>query len=205
MQSEIKEGVAAFIVKENNPDFFVGIIEGHTSKATNKIQGMISCPFETLERDENHEHALRRIFEKLDDDNGEEEFAVIKGYVIIPDNLDEAKLCMVQLVRNVWLNVYLLYGSSDLVVAPGKCDDVIGDPVWVNIEDVLRSANGSNRFKYRPGNIEIVKSYLAYLSSDADFDLPIYNAPINSVPLRLFDLLEAGSSPGEVLSQYHFV
>lgn len=197
-------GVGAFIVKESNPNLFLAITEGYSNRLTNKIAGMISAPFETIKEDDrNHKRALERIFKKVGY-KGEEELCILQGDIKVPEELEKAKLCIVQLTEGVWLHAYLLYASADLVVGKGKEADVIDEPQLVSIDEVLDFERGGNGFRFRPGMVEIVKNYLSYLTDPENHIPQIYLEPVNSIPTSVFDLVGSGVSQTEVWSQLYF-
>lgn len=197
-------GVGAFIVKEGNPNLFLAITEGHFNRLTNKIAGMISAPFETIEEedDRDHKRALERIFKKVGY-KGEEELCILQGDIKLPEELEKAKLCIVQLTKGVWLHAYLLHASADLAVGRGKEADVMDEPQLVSVDEVLNFERGDNRFRFRPGMVEIVRNYLSYLADPENHIPQIYFEPVNSIPTSVFDLVGLGASQTEVLSQLY--
>lgn len=205
MATEITEriaGVGAFIVRRGSPRHFMAIIEARGKRVTNKLAGMVSAPFETVEPGETHRQALERALHQQGN-AGQEELVIVGGGILIPDSLDESKLCLVQLSPDVWLHAYLLEATPDLAVRRGIGDDMAGQPEWVGIDEVLRTEDGSNRFRFRPGMIEIVKSYLTYTRDRSGFERMVYHKPVNLVPSSVFDMIEAGASQTEALSRLH--
>lgn len=193
---EKKSGVGAFIVAPDKPGLFLGITELTMKRDTGKIPGMYSALFETLEEKETHYHALKRVLT--------EEVTVVKGEILIPRKLSESKLCLVQLVPDVWLHAYLLTASKGLILRIGEKKDEVGIPYWLEINRVLRSSFSPSSLFFRPGTLEIVQSYQEYLRSPQDFKPQTYDKTFHSVPSEIFDRLEHQASQSEALSRFDF-
>lgn len=202
IRTEKLTGVGAFIVNIDRPNLFLSITESESKRSSNKLAGMISAPFETIDSGETHRQALERIFYKVGEngEDGEEELIIVRGQIFISEDLNSSKLCLEQLSEGVWLHAYLLHCSSDLIVKKGKAADTIGDPQWVSVEDVLKSASGNSRFHFRPGNLELVESYLDFQKNRDTFTTRIYQMLANVVPEQVFDLIEKDFSVSEALS-----
>ncbi len=194
--TENLSGVGAFITKNGDPYSFLSITEGRNSRKTNKLKGMTSAPFETIERGESHKDALRRVFAETEN-GGQEEITVVKGQISLPDDIKRAYLCKIQINPGIWLHAYLLSALPETTFAKGKDSDTINEPRWVNIDQV----DNRQRFVFRPGMLEIIQSYRSYLEDPSNFDPQTYFTVANSIPLRIYDSLDSGVSLEESLFQ----
>lgn len=191
---ENKSGVGAFIVAPERPDSFLAITELTSKRSSNKLCGMYSPPFETVEDGETHQDALRRVFT--------EELRIIRGEVPIPKDLESAKLCVVQLSPNVWLHTYLLQASEGTIFRLGDMKHEVGMSFSAKIKDVIESGNDPTSLIYRPASIEIAYSYLKYLRDPQNFQPLIYQKTFHSVPAEIFDRLERQANQNEALSRF---
>lgn len=192
---EVDTGVCPFItIPEDQERGFLAIKEARWKRSSRKLAGMIAPPFETLNQDESHKDGLIRSFQK-------EELTVLEGEVQIPDNLTSAKFCIVQLSPGVVLHVYSLFASADIILGQGSEDDVLDPPFWVPFSEVLESET-RDPLRFRPGVLEIVKSYLDFKKSKL-LEPTIFLKTAFSVPGAVYDLLETGLSQTEALSRLH--
>lgn len=176
---EQKSGVGAFIVDPHRPDLFLAITELTSNESSNKLPNMYSPPFETIEKGETHKDALGRIFT--------EELKIIKGKISLPEDLGKKRLCSIQLSLGVWLHAYLIEIPKGVVFGRGEMKDEVGPPFWVTMRSVLRTDNYPYDLTFRPGTLEIVKSYCGYLCQD-NFQSLVYPRTFHSIPLVMFDL-----------------
>ena len=198
-----KIGVGALIINPNDPEYFLAVQESNTNRSTRKLRGMLSAPFETIERGESHREALSRMIN--DGENGGEEISVITGKIIIPGEIEPSKLCEVDFDDRVKLVAYLLEGTTDLRITGGRYPDVIGDPQWVKIDDVLDTFHYPEWFRFRPGMIEIVESYKRYSDSRGTFSPGIFPQVRLQIPDYSYALIDSGVNLEEFLNQQAYL
>lgn len=170
-----KEGVGALILKDENR--FLTIEELQSSRDHQRLSGMRSMSFETIEPGETHQQALVRAL-------AIEEFKL--GRLTGSKLLTNTKLCQVQINTGIWLHAYLIpiVIPEGFLITVGESIDEVANPDWARISDALAEQIGSRRF--RPGNREILQSYLKYrqgLLSSPD----IYFTTQDKIPDEVFD------------------
>lgn len=173
-----KEGVGALIIQN---DCFLTVEERHLSRKTRKVPGMRSMIFETIEVGENHNDALVRALE--------EEVRLID--LLRTTKLDITPLCKIQLNSGVWLHAYLIP-----IVVPinypleiGTSKDEVREPRWESLINVVRVPTGDLR--YRPGNREVVRSYLNALPEL--IEQYVYLETKDSIPEEVYKEFESHS------------
>lgn len=177
-----KGGVGALIIKDKNQ--FLTIEELQSSRDHQRLSGMRSMSFETIEPGETHQQALVRAL-------AIEEFQL--GRLTGSKLLTNTKLCQVQINTGIWLHAYLIsiVIPEGFSITIGKSVDEVANPDWALINDVLTEETGSRRF--RPGNREVLQSYLKYrqdLLSSPD----IYFTTQDKIPDEVFDQYEASQN-----------
>ncbi|OGE43232.1 hypothetical protein A3B45_00725 [Candidatus Daviesbacteria bacterium RIFCSPLOWO2_01_FULL_39_12] len=193
--AEIKAGVCPLIINSTNPNLYLGVQERTWKRETNKLAGMWSPAFETVEPGESHLATLKRCIGA----GCGEEISIVGGEITIPDNLDNSLLCKVQLSSGIWLYVYPLVASNDLEVVTGLYTHEVQTPAWISDSLVVASKYRPGNFTFRPGVLEISESLREQKANRWTYRPRIYENPVNSVPTEVFDLLEAGISQNEAL------
>ena len=167
-----REGVGALIVRNNS---FLTVEEQRYNRRTQKIPGMRSIIYETVDPGESVEQALRRSL-------GEE---VNLNDFISSFSLTDVKLCEVQITPGIWLSAYLIQIDvpDDFVIKGSSEAEDVANPAWDLIYDLLNEPIGSLRF--RPGNREILQSYMRY-SQGLLLQPDIYFQPQNVIADEVF-------------------
>jgi hypothetical protein len=147
-EMELKaEGVGALIVRGNQ---FLTVEETNTSYLTQKIIGMRSLVYETLEAGETHLDGLRRALciEELD-----------LSDLDVEKCMPGRKLCEVFINPGVLLHAYYvpLEIPEGYQLRIGTSIDEVRSPGWDSIEQLLKSEFGNRLI--RPGNREVLMSY----------------------------------------------
>lgn len=177
-----KTGVSALII---SGDHFLTIEECHLSRLTQKIPGMRSMVYETVKPGESDQEALVRALTV-------EELQL--GEFINGQDLVNKPLCKVQLNPGIWLTAYLLSIKipMDYPLEIGNAEGEVIEPGWNRISIVVATPKGSERF--RPGNREVLKSYLDYYKYRDNF--VFYNDIEDRIPESRFDQLESNQTAG---------
>lgn len=177
-------GVCALVPNPLQPTKeFLAIREQTWKRTTNKLPGMLTAPFETVETGENHTDALKRIFT--------EEYRIYQGQLSIPEDrrsLDGALLCKVQLSPGAYLYAYQVPAAEDFIGIVGDRQNEINNIGWVSFDRVIDKSK--KWFEFRPGMDEIVNSYFQKLSNPEEFYPETYLQTCISISPQLFDLLE---------------
>lgn len=198
---EVVAGVCPLIIHPINTNLYLGIQEKTWKRETNKLAGMWSPAFETVEPGESHLEALKRCIGGKSGQPLGEEIGLKRGVLTLAKDVDTALLCKVQLSPGVWLYVYPVVASKDLVVGRGSKGNEVESPAWMSADLILESLFKPKQFSFRPGVLEIVKSFKDWRSNIFTYQPRIFESPVNSVPYRVFDLLESGISQSEALSR----
>ena len=174
--SKEKTGVSALIISGG---YFLTIEECHLSRLTQKIPGMRSMVYETVEPGESDQQALVRALTV-------EELKL--GEFTNGQSLVDQPLCKVQLNSGIWLSAYLLPVEipRDYPLKIGTAQGEVTNPGWNKISVATTVPKGSERF--RPGNREVLTSYLSNKYKD---NFIIYNDIEDRIPESRFDYLEA--------------
>ena len=210
------EGVCAFIPHPSYPEEqFLVLYENELKKATGKVPGMLSPVIETVGPGESHTQALERaIYEELTQECYRHLLPATQ------DELDKYKLCEIDLPPNARLYAYLIKARNprfyyDLYAKmlpefPGVRSGQLSCPNpkrpweievkrfevevtnWAYFSDVLASETNPDkyRFMFRPGVLEVVKSYLQRIKNPNSFVPPHYDYPANTVPKEIFEILK---------------
>jgi len=192
--TEIEAGVCPFIVHPSNPDLFLAVIELQNKEYTYKVAGTLGPGFETVKREEGEDHigAINRFFR--------EEILVLRGQVFIPDPLEAAKLCKVQLSPDTWVAVYPMRVSDDFVAGIGTEKHEIAGPLWLSRRRSLETTAGSGRVLFRTGTNEILECYRDRYDYSLQFPLREYSEPLKPFPPEVFDWIRKGATSTEALS-----
>lgn len=180
-------GVGAFIVDAQNPlRGFVTVEEMTTKKKTNKLRGMKTYPMETIERGEDHNQALDRLFQ--------EEVTMTPTLA-----LTRIKLGQYELIPGVMLHTYLFEANSDVMALIGSASSEVRDPKWTTFEEVKSASIGA----FRAGVYETVMNYLDYLRNPRNFQTRTYINLRDRIPQEVFEFIAGGASEKEAL--YHWI
>lgn len=190
MSQEVKTGVGALIVCE---DYFLTIEELYLNRSTQKIPGMRSIVYETVEPGESDQEALVRALtiEELN-----------LGPFINGQNLAENPLCRVQLNPGIWLTAYLLPlkvpMSFDLAI--GTAISEVARPNWDRIDSLMESPIGAGKF--RPGNREVMRTYLRRLFNEYEREVDEYLDIEDRISEHRFNYLEASQTKSQFPRRY---
>ncbi|MBI4028932.1 MAG: NUDIX hydrolase [Candidatus Blackburnbacteria bacterium] len=155
---EILEKGAGVCLLVVTPDgLFCAIQEKSSKRITQKLKGMFSAPFETVEAGESHQQALVRITQ-------EEVRMETERLIMGPE------LCRIQLDPGVWLHTYVAIAEEKINLQDGIFEDEVSGACWIPLEEV---ENPTNK-RFRPGMREIVESYRAFLAEGEAFRTCIY-------------------------------
>lgn len=231
MSENLLEGVCAFIPHPLYPEEqFLVLYENELKRATNKVPGMFSPVIETVNQGESHPQTLERaIYEELTQEHYKHLLPTTQ------DELDRYKLCEIDLPPNARLYAYLIEAKNpkfyyDLYakMLPKFPGTIPGQIVyfnperpreigvkrfeveatnWANFSDVLASETNPDkyRFMFRPGVLEVVKSYLQRLKNPNSFVPPHYDYPANTVPEEIFEILKnegVDNSPTAIINVF---
>ena len=153
------KGVGILIVTSDGK--FLSIEEKTSNRKTGKKKGARSFPMETVQGGESYQQALKRLLQE----------EVVLDSVAI-NSLK--KLCQVEIRNGVWLHSYLLHLPKSITIPVGSSTDVT-DPVWVDIDQVLKNGQG---LTFRPGVRETLLEYKRYLQTGSTSLLEEYRGEI---------------------------
>lgn len=193
--TELEAGVCPFIVHPSDPDLFLAVTELQNKEYTYKVAGTLGPGFETVKKEEGEGHidTVNRFFR--------EEILVLRGQVFIPDPLEEAKLCRVQLSSNTWVAVYPIRVSEDFVAAIGTEKHEIAGPLWLSRRRSLETIEGPGRVLFRTGTKEILECFRDRYDYNLQFPPREYSEPLKPFPSEVFDWISKGASSTEALSR----
>lgn len=187
-------GVCPLIVHPKDSDFFLAIMEMRNKEYSYKLAGMFGPGFETVEwgKGEDHRGAIDRFFI--------EEVAKVRGQVFIPDNLEEAKFCRIQLSQGVWVAVYHVTVSEDFEAVIGTAKEEVSTPVWLSRSRILKAINeGGGRLLFRTGTREILESFRDKFDYGLQYHVREYPDPMRPFPPEVFEGMTKGLTPFEAL------
>lgn len=193
---EQEAGICPFITHPKESDFFLAIMELENKEYSYKLAGMFGPGFETVKREEGESHrgAIDRFFI--------EEVTKVRGQVFIPNNLEEAKLCKVQLTPGAWVAVYPVSVSEDFEAGIGTARKEVSTPIWLSRSRTLRAiSEGSGRLLFRTGTKEILESYRNRFDYGLQYPTREYPDPMRPFPPEVFEKMQQGITPFEALSQ----
>ena len=177
-------GVCPVIRYIDDPSIFFASTESTWKRLTNKFTGQIGLGYETVEKYETHREAIDSYFQ--------EEVIVSKGEIYIPDDLEKALLCVVQLSKGAWLFAYDVKSSRDIELRVGKEKEEIGGVCKISYNKVKEAQKGSERFWFRAGTLEIMDSAIAFDSNPKAFRPNLYLNSSSTIPDKFFNLMETG-------------
>lgn len=200
-------GVCPVLYKPSNPEMVLILQENEWKRQTGKLANMWGLPYETVEPNgfdllESHKEAIGRCTGDIN--NSGEEIRVLRGAVLIPEDLERSKLSIVRISPPeiaAWVHAYACPVTEDFLAERGRFYKEIGGLVWANASRLLATQRGRERIKpLRAGTYEILPDLFASLR-DETRPVGIYPNPFNLPPWEIYDLLEAGLSQREALSR----
>ncbi|TSC66302.1 MAG: hypothetical protein CEO21_212 [Microgenomates group bacterium Gr01-1014_80] len=121
---ELVTGVGTLLFRRSNPDQVAIARENNFKKLTGKLAGQwATTGYET--RDPKPD-GFMETFREVIDRYCREEIGVIRGQIYIPDNLEEAKLCVARISHpddEAWVHVHDLPVSDDFEIVVGDFEN----------------------------------------------------------------------------------
>lgn len=193
---ETDTGVCPFIIHPTEPDLFLGVIELQTKEKSYKLAGMMGPGFETVEvaKGETRPEAVDRFFR--------EEVKIFSGGVIIPQDLEEAEICRVQLSPGAWVHVYPVQAYGDFEVGIGSEKREVAGPIWLSRRRVLSTMATPESIVFRPGTKEILEAMRDVYDHGLSVRGRLYSDPMQPFPRAVFDLQRTGVPTDRALSQF---